>query len=86
MRSDDFKWYFSKCTNIIKNTFCSESGICFKITFVPNTVNVPKPRQKHEIRQCIFVLQGIANSSQQEFNSNKGYKSEIQYDAILNII
>ena len=25
--------------------FCSKSGICFEITFVLNTVNVPKPRQ-----------------------------------------
>ena len=30
---------------VVENMVCSENGICFEIEFVPNTVNVPKPRQ-----------------------------------------
>ena len=33
------------------NMICYESGICSETAFVANTVNVSKPRQKHEIRQ-----------------------------------
>ena len=36
--------------------FCSENGIWFKIAFVPDTVNVLKPRQKHDFRQCSKML------------------------------
>ena len=39
-----------------KNLFFSESGICSETWFVPNTVNVLKPRQYMKfdnVRKCI---------------------------------
>ena len=52
MPLNDFKCQFINLHTSLENRFCSERGICFKITFVVTTVNELKPRQKQKCRSA----------------------------------
>ena len=52
MQLDECLWLISNLHTSLESLFCSERGVFLETAFVPNTVNVSKPRQKHEILQC----------------------------------
>ena len=52
MQSADCKCQFNNLHTSVENIFGSKSGVCFEISCMPSNINFPKPRQKHEIRQC----------------------------------